>query len=167
MVQLAGQAINLQVDDLRDAAAAVAQHMRGAATPPTGAVPVPVAASAADVAAAGAAETIQTKMAVLATELAGKGPQIHGAATRAGATLRSQDANNGAKIQALSAGLRDERPPTPDTPATASGQPNVPAGHVIVCEPYAAGGGFVCQEWYLDGSINHGWSPTDISGGYP
>jgi hypothetical protein len=42
-----------------------------------------------------------------------------------------------------------------------------PTGHVTVCEPYQSGGGFVCWDWYLDGSIARGWSPTDRSGGYP
>jgi hypothetical protein len=43
----------------------------------------------------------------------------------------------------------------------------VPLGSVVVCEPYTAGGGFICFEWTLDGPVGSGWHQTDISGGYP
>ncbi|KAA8958685.1 hypothetical protein [Mycobacterium sp.] len=35
---------------------------------------------------------------------------------------------------------------------------------VIVCEPYTAGGGFMCWEWFMDARRNRSWwSPRDLS----
>lgn len=41
------------------------------------------------------------------------------------------------------------------------------AGSVVVCEPYGAGGGFTCFEWFSDGRTTSAWCSEDLSGGYP
>jgi hypothetical protein len=50
---------------------------------------------------------------------------------------------------------------------TTAAPPNPPDGYVTVCEKYASGGGWVCWDWFMDGSVAGGWSPTDRSGGHP
>lgn len=74
-----------------------------------------------------------------------------------------------ARIVGVTAGLDaiqfDESLALPSCPLTRGH--NLPLGRVVVCEPYTAGGGFLCWEWSLDGSIASGWHPADISGGYP
>ena len=68
------QVVNVNANGLIMAAATVAEHLAGAATPPTGALPPAAAPSLADVAAAQAAGAIRTRIAAVSTELAGKGP---------------------------------------------------------------------------------------------
>ena len=55
-------------------------------------------------------------------------------------------------------------PPEPEPPLE---RVDMPAGSVLVCEPYDAGGGFTCFEWFLDGRVKSAWSSEDLSGGYP
>jgi hypothetical protein len=93
--------INVHAGDLMQAGSVVAEHLHVAATPPTGAIPTPAAASPVDVAATGAAGAIQTKMAAMQSHLAGKGAQTE-ATTTAGATaLQTQDSTNMNQLQNL------------------------------------------------------------------
>ena len=57
-----------------------------------------------------------------------------------------------------------DTPPEPEPPLE---RVDMPAGSVVVCEPYDAGGGFTCFEWFLDGRVESVWSDEDLSGGYP
>jgi hypothetical protein len=88
------QVVNVDTDSLVRAAATVAEHLRGAATPPTGALPPAAAPSPADVAAAQAAGAIRTRIAAVSTQLAGTGPRLHGVTAGAVGTLQGQDAEN-------------------------------------------------------------------------
>ena len=97
------QVVNVSADALIKAAATVAEHLQGAAMPPSGALPTAAAPSPADVAAAGAAGAISARIAAVSTELAGKGPRLHGVATGAAGTLQSQDVENADRIAAVKA----------------------------------------------------------------
>ncbi|MDT7720324.1 MAG: hypothetical protein QOE94_1335 [Mycobacterium sp.] len=101
--------LRIRVVGLLKAAATVAEHLQGAATPPTGAVPATVAPSPADVAAAGAARAIGTRIAAVSTELAGKGPRLHGVTTCAAGSVQAQDSKNAGRIAAVAA-RRDIQP---------------------------------------------------------
>jgi hypothetical protein len=97
------QVVTVDTDGLIKAAATVAEHLQGAATPPTGALPPAAAPSPADVAAAQAAGAIRTRIAAVSTELAVNGPKLRGVTTVAAGTLQAQDAENADRIAAVRA----------------------------------------------------------------
>jgi hypothetical protein len=97
------EVVTVNADGLIKAVATVAEHLAGAATPPTGALPAAVAPSPADVAAAGAAGAIRARIAAVSTELAGKGPRLRGVTTGAAGTLQAQDTKNANRIAAVRA----------------------------------------------------------------
>jgi hypothetical protein len=97
------QVVNVSADGLIKAAATVAEHLQGAATPPTGAVPAAAAPSPADVVAAGAAGAIRARIVAVSTQLAGTGPRLHGVTTGAAGTLQAQDAKNADRIATVRA----------------------------------------------------------------
>jgi hypothetical protein len=39
--------------------------------------------------------------------------------------------------------------------------------HIVVCELYTPGGGYVCWWWFSDGSTESRWNRKDISGAWP
>jgi hypothetical protein len=96
--------------DFTQAAATVAQHIETAATTPRVAAPHPAPASPVDVAAAGAAGAIHTKIGTLSGQLAPKGPAIQQAGTSAAAALAAQDAANSARMPSVPS------VPTPSAP---------------------------------------------------
>jgi hypothetical protein len=102
--------VHIAPPDFTKAAATVAQHIETAATPPRAAAPPPAAASPVDVAAAGAAGAIQTKIGTLSGQLAPKGPAIQQAGTSAAAALAAQDAANSARMPSVPS------VPTPSAP---------------------------------------------------
>jgi hypothetical protein len=86
--------------------------------------------------------------------------------------MKAQAVQNEARIQPVrvdmqqpagfGAGGATRRGPEP-----AGERVDMPAGTVVVCEPYDAGGGFTCFEWFPDGRVKSVWSSEDLSGGYP
>lgn len=103
MAQVPAEPINVQPERLMQAATKVAGHLEAAAKPPTVALPnlAVAAVSPADVAANGAATAIQTKIATLSAQMAGKGPQLHAKTAAAVAALKAQDEQNAARIRAV------------------------------------------------------------------
>jgi hypothetical protein len=126
--------------DFTKAAATVAQHIETAATPPRVPAPHPAPASPVDVAAAGAAGAIHTKIGSLSGQLAPKGPAIQQAGTSAAAALAAQDAANAARmpsvpnvptpsapsIQALDSHFKTAPPPPPPPPSDPLGRLGLP-----------------------------------------
>ena len=97
------QVVNVSADGLVKAAATVAEHLTGAAAPPTAVPPAAAAPSPADVAAAGAAAEMRARIAAVSTQLACTTPQLNGAATGAAGTLQAQDETNADRIAAVRA----------------------------------------------------------------
>jgi|GEM_PF-6413861 len=93
--------VQLSAPDFTQAAATVAQHLETAAIPARSAAQPPMVASPVDVAAAGAADAIQTKVDTLSTQLLPQGPAIRQAGAAAAAALIAQDATNAARMPSV------------------------------------------------------------------
>jgi hypothetical protein len=93
--------VNINPDNLIQAAETVANHLAAAAIPPADALPPGLAPSPADLAAAGVDAILQEKMADAAAGLADKGPTFNGLTADASSGLQTRDGDNASRIAAV------------------------------------------------------------------
>jgi hypothetical protein len=95
------ESVNINPDNLIQAAEAVANHLAAAAIPPADGLPPGLAPSPADLAAAGVDNILQEKIAAAAAGLADKGPTFSQVTAGASSSLQTRDADNAARIAAV------------------------------------------------------------------
>jgi hypothetical protein len=93
--------VNINPDNLIQAAETVANHLAAAAIPPADALPPGLAPSPADLAAAGVDAILQEKIAAAAAGLADKGPTFSGLTANASSGLQAGDGDNASRIAAV------------------------------------------------------------------
>jgi hypothetical protein len=90
--------VNINPDNLIQAAETVANHLAAAAIPPADALPPGLAPSPADLAAAGVDAILQKKITAAEAELFNKGPAFNGLTAEAASGLQARDADSAARI---------------------------------------------------------------------